>query len=769
MRSGKTLFVALLSLLFTFLLTGATALAAEEDVNENEYEEKARVMRVTLLRGEVSLRRDGNVEWETAKINLPLVEGDMLATGRDSHMEIQVDARNFVRLGENSVLKVVTLRDEGIALSLSEGTATLRLARFDPDREYFEIDAPKTTMAAEKRGLFRLDVSPQGVVRVTVREDGRARIYSQTSGFVLRNNRAARLTYDAQGEGDWELSAAATFDGWDNWNDEREQYLASRLRYEGRERYYDPEVWGAEELDVYGDWSYTPDYGYVWRPHVTVINKYRDWAPYRYGHWQWVAPYGWTWIPDEDWGWAPYHYGRWVYVNGYWCWAPRGYGYHYKRAWWRPALVAFVYIDTSYGQQVCWYPLRHGQRDPRGRWWSRQFDRLEPLRRNDISNLRRANPALLRAVSTLPEREFGAQHQRARSAATDIAQRTLSEEPVRGRLRVTPSDVQRVGAPRAGAPGAAGRGRRTDALSTNNGAGNPEGRAGLSIARPAPLGPARSLPDRATGAAPRTPGAPLDAELRRTRVFNGREPRPQSNPSAGTNESGAAAEAGTGAVLRPSRTGRRPAASTGEGESNGEPNAGALPSTRVRPTRPTQATEEPRSEPGEAVLPGTRRPDGSVRGNSESPRVRPERPSVDRTNSPEVFERREPRVRPSAPESRAEPTERREEAPAPRLERHIPREERAPERTAPPAREERVAPPAREERPAPRQESAPQREERSTPREDRPAPAREEPPAQREERPAPAPAPAPSRSEESRPSRSEDSDRPARPRPDNRR
>ncbi|MCA1634561.1 MAG: FecR domain-containing protein [Acidobacteria bacterium] len=751
MRTGKPLFVALLSLLLIFLLTGATTLAAEEDVKESEYEEKARVMRVTLLKGEVSLRRDGNVEWETAKINLPLVEGDTLATGRDSHMEIQVDARNFVRLGENSVLKVVTLRDEGVAVSLSEGTATLRLARFDPDREYFEIDAPKTTVAAEKRGLFRLDVSPEGVVRVTVRDDGRARIYSQTSGFVLRNNRTARLTYDAQGEGDWELSAASSSDGWDNWNDERERFLASRLRYEGRERYYDPEVWGAEELDVYGDWSYTPDYGYVWRPHVTVINNYPDWAPYRYGHWRWVAPYGWTWIPDEDWGWAPYHYGRWVYLNGYWCWAPRGYGYHYRRAWWRPALVAFVYINTSYGHQVCWYPLRHGQRDPRGRWWSRQFDRLEPLRRNDLSNLRRSNPALLRAVSTLPAREFGAQHQRARSATADIAQRALSEEPVRGRLRVTPSDVERVRAPRAGAPGSEGRDRRAESSSTGTGAGSSDRRAGLNIARPAPIGPARSLPDRATGAAPRTPGAPLDAELRRTRVFNGREPRPQSNPSAGSNESGAAAEAGTGAVLRPSRPERRPSASSGgDGEGNGEPGAGASPSTRVRPTRPTERTEEPRSAPGEVLMPGARRPDGSVRGNSDSPRVRPDRPNMDRTNSPEVFERPEPRTRPSGPESRAEPTERREEAPAPRLERHIPREERAPERTtAPSPREERVAPP---------------------PREERPAPAREEPPAQREERPAPAPAPAPSRSEESRPSRSEDSsDRPARHKPDNRR
>ena len=77
-------------------------------------------------------------------------------------MEIQIDARNFVRLGSNSILKIVTLRDEGIALSLAEGTLSVRLARFDRDHEYFEVDAPKSTLSAEKTGLYRIDVSRDG-------------------------------------------------------------------------------------------------------------------------------------------------------------------------------------------------------------------------------------------------------------------------------------------------------------------------------------------------------------------------------------------------------------------------------------------------------------------------------------------------------------------------------------------------------------------------------------------------------------------------------
>src|SRR5947209_18285628 len=192
MRSRHSLPTTLLFLLSALLLISTTA-RADDDTNGDEYEEHARVLRVSLLKGEVSLQRAGGVEWERAQLNTPLVEGDTLSTGRDARLEIQADSRNFVRVGGDSVLKVVTLRDEGIALSLSEGMATVRLSRFDRDKEYFEVDAPKTTVAAEKTGQYRVDVDSGGV-SVTVREDGRARIYSETSGFELHNNRTARFT-----------------------------------------------------------------------------------------------------------------------------------------------------------------------------------------------------------------------------------------------------------------------------------------------------------------------------------------------------------------------------------------------------------------------------------------------------------------------------------------------------------------------------------------------------------------------------------------------
>src|SRR4051812_18378920 len=241
--------------LFLLLASFTTSVRADDEKDVDEYEETARVARVRLVRGDVQLKRQGSKSWETARPNFPLVEGDLLATtGQDARLEIQIDARNFVRVGGDSLLRIVSLRDEGVALSLSEGVATVRLARFDKNKEYFEVDAPGTTLAAEKRGVYRLDVERDGRVRLTVRGGGQARIYSETSGFTLRDGRTAELVSNGSEAGDWELSQASAFDGWDTWVDERERFLASNLHYDGRDRYYDANVWGAEDLDAYGDW-----------------------------------------------------------------------------------------------------------------------------------------------------------------------------------------------------------------------------------------------------------------------------------------------------------------------------------------------------------------------------------------------------------------------------------------------------------------------------------------------------------------------------------
>jgi hypothetical protein len=738
-RTLVTSALSLLLLLTTLQLCAPVALAADDDTLADDdygYEETARVARVSLIAGDVSLRRAGSDKWERAALNTPLVEGDRLATGSGSRVEIQIDSRNFVRVGEYATLDIVTLRNEGVALSLPEGTATLRLARFERDREYFEIDAPATTVAAQAKGLYRLDVEHDGRVRVSVREGGRARLYSETSGFTLRDGRVAESVFrDGSDEADWEFSGVRPFDNWDAWVDERERHLLARLRYDDRERYYDNQVVGGEELDAYGDWVQTNDYGYVWRPRTTVVNNYYNWAPYRYGHWSWCPPYGWTWVGDEPWGWAPYHYGRWVYVNDYWCWAPRGYYGYNHRSWWRPALVAFVNVHLSFGDQICWYPLPYHHSDPHSNFWRRARDRnqLETLKRKELSNLQAVSPVYKRAVSGLPARDFGKGNVRAQPADPTAAGLALAADPVRGRLPVKPA---------GGEGGMANSRERMGESKRATIAARGGDAAGVPTLRVA---------ERPTGASPRKAGVALDETLRRARILDNREPVVNkgakgsdsfkdpngTDPARRINDGNIDGNArGTGAVTRPARNVRLPDANNpndtrGEKANTGK-DGGDDPKRSIRPARPTPDSEGARPRDGGAAgetlrktKPADRNRDDGDGDRNLSPYERPSRPDA-RESRPAMPERsrERPDYKPSPVERREPPAERREP----------PVERREPERRAEPApRYERPDPPRHEERPAPQREerqSPPPREERQAPppREERsPPPSKSEP------------------------------------------
>ena len=689
------LFVAKSLLLLLTILSFTVPVWAQDD-QPDEYDVKDRVVRISLIAGDVNLKRKGNTDWEPVRLNYPLVEGDTVATDPNGRVELQIDSRNFVRLGPSSVLRVATLRDEGIALSLVEGSAIVRLAKFDAEHEYFEIDAPRTTLAAEKIGLYRIDVAREGKVRLTVRDGGSARIYSDTSGFTLRDGRTAELINEGERAGDWDLLAAAEYDALDNWISDREKYRAERARYDVQ--YYDPSVWGAEDLDSYGDWSFTSDYGWIWRPRNASLSSYSDWAPYRYGHWVWCAPYGWTWVGDEAWGWAPYHYGRWVYYNGYWAWCPRS-QFQRNRSWWRPALVAFFQFDfsfgDSYGNTYCWYPLSYYDRDPCARnyrhgdhrSWAGNYPGRDP-RRN------------WHGVSTMPRRDWGDPNHRPRAA-----------DPTTGR-RVRESDPSRIP-------------RGEDEPRTARKAGQ------IRV-------PRVDFPDRPTGAAQRTPGVALDDELRRSRIFHGRDPR--GNDSAGGNPAtGRGDQLPNGAVSRPNRPGREPGDRRGDrnadrnqnnteptpqpqggaipvGSSNERQSPGELPVIpTVRPALPT--TSEPLVQP--------RQPDPDARSKGRRERIENNTPAEPR-NGPRTEPRQPPveREQPKTEQPRSEPNS------------DLPRAEPKNEQPRP---EPRMEPKNEQPRTEPRMEPKPERqpearpEPRMSPKLDRPADA----PVERRSEPRP--------------------------------
>jgi hypothetical protein len=107
-----------------------------------------------------------------------------------------------------------------------------------------------------------------------------------------------------------------------------------------------------QNLNPYGRWMDTPDYGRVWVP----SNTSPDWQPYTDGHWV-DTEWGWSFASSVPWGWATFHYGRWGFGSGLgWFWVP---GFV-----WSPAWVSWRY----YPGYVCWSPFAPGGFAFGGRW-----------------------------------------------------------------------------------------------------------------------------------------------------------------------------------------------------------------------------------------------------------------------------------------------------------------------------------------------------------------------------------------------------------------
>ena len=119
-------------LTIAFLFCG-TAWAQEDEPGRG-------VARISLINGDVSVRRGDSGDWIAAAINAPLVVNDNLLTGAASRAEIQFDYANMLRLSSNAEVRLSELEYRRYQVQVSRGTVTLSVLR-DSDAE---IDAPES-------------------------------------------------------------------------------------------------------------------------------------------------------------------------------------------------------------------------------------------------------------------------------------------------------------------------------------------------------------------------------------------------------------------------------------------------------------------------------------------------------------------------------------------------------------------------------------------------------------------------------------------------
>ncbi len=330
-----------------------------------------RVGRVARLAGAVSFHAADADHWDPAAVNYPVTSGDAFWTEPQAHADIGI-AGSRIAMDSSTEFDVTTLDDHVLAAIEPQGGVYLHLANM-PGGDAVSIQTPRGTVQIAGDGRYEViagDINQPTTVTVL---EGAAEVTGADLSLQVGPQQTATIT----GADSFQGSVGPLA---------QDAFLAETLAEE-RPAVRRPAVLvppmvqgmtGSNELEQYGTWQPTPDYGSVWVPPVES-----GYIPYRDGRWSYVTPWGWTWVDAAPWGFAPFHYGRWVHVEDRWCWAPgmpEQLGGPYSQPVFAPALVSFVdlggalavgagvgfaaggFAGGGYGSRhVGWVPLGPGE------------------------------------------------------------------------------------------------------------------------------------------------------------------------------------------------------------------------------------------------------------------------------------------------------------------------------------------------------------------------------------------------------------------------
>src|ERR1700689_1025624 len=214
---------ALLSLL---MLAGFNALQAQDNANANaepdgQYEPGRAVARISILNGDVSVRRGDSGDVVAAALNAPLMADDRLLTSSSSPAEVKLDSANMIRIGPNAEVRFAAMDVKSFQIQGAAGTVTFRTLR--APQALVEVDTPSVAVRPMRPGAYRVTVHEDGTSEITVRS-GEAEIDSQRGGERLE----AGQTMDARGpaaDAEFQGVQGVPLDVFDRWTDERDHFI----------------------------------------------------------------------------------------------------------------------------------------------------------------------------------------------------------------------------------------------------------------------------------------------------------------------------------------------------------------------------------------------------------------------------------------------------------------------------------------------------------------------------------------------------------------
>ena len=334
--------------------------------------------RVAAITGSVSFHSAGETQWSAATLNYPVTNGAAFWTEPQAQASLEV-ADDRIVMDSATELDVGVVDTSQITMTEAQGAIFMQLNSLQPNQSV-TFNTPRGAVQITAPGRYEIVAGDTNDATMITVVDGAAHVTGTDLALDVGPQQTATIggTDTLQG----------TVSGI-----QQDAFLASMLRPPVRRHSVaaaPPQVrymTGAADLESYGSYSQSAQYGQVWYPNDVS----RNWAPYRDGHWAYVQPWGWTWVDNARWGFAPFHYGRWVQVQDRWGWVAGGGEVQEESAYpvYSPALVSFVDVGVGAvgasigfgagGYSPAWIPL--GPREPYYPWYHCRTDYFDRVNR----------------------------------------------------------------------------------------------------------------------------------------------------------------------------------------------------------------------------------------------------------------------------------------------------------------------------------------------------------------------------------------------------
>jgi uncharacterized protein DUF6600/FecR-like protein len=313
-------------------------------------ESKARIVRLSEVQGTVQLDRAAGDGFDKAFVNLPVIEGSRLRTGKNGRAEVEFEDGSALRLAPESEVDFahLALGDDGQKLSavqLVSGTVYADIHLKTNGRaksgDQFQLNFAHESVTIAGAAHFRLEfgdsskatlavfkgkvsaTSPSGQFEVAEKHSATIKLGKNDATNVNvndNNNDNSNVSSGESAKAKDIVTIAKNYedDPSDAWDRQQAQYH-DRYASSGNSSISSPYAYGMSDLNYYGNFMTVPGYGNVWQPYFVGAN----WSPFQAGGWAFYPGAGYMWVSGYPWGWMPYNYGNWAFAPGYgYVWQP---------------------------------------------------------------------------------------------------------------------------------------------------------------------------------------------------------------------------------------------------------------------------------------------------------------------------------------------------------------------------------------------------------------------------------------------------------------